>query len=210
MDKGIEKIIANYFDEKISDSETKKLIAWIEKGNIDVFNEYVILNFSIEQLKVSNSNKMDLSWESIASKINDKKSIQVIPLYKRNIFKYAAAILIFVSVGYFFLTKNSTTEDNTPIIVNNNIEIGTDKATLTLNDGSTVTLEKGKNYIANNITSNGEEIIYKTPTSSKQEIAYNYLTIPRGGQYHVKLSDGTEVWLNSESQLKYPTSFIDG
>ncbi|WP_066219612.1 FecR family protein [Formosa haliotis] len=36
------------------------------------------------------------------------------------------------------------------------------------------------------------------------------MTIPRGGQYHLVLSDNTEVWLNSESQLKYPVNFIEG
>lgn len=44
----------------------------------------------------------------------------------------------------------------------------------------------------------------------QKKIVYNYLTIPRGGQFQLKLSDGTEVWLNSETQLKYPVTFIEG
>ncbi|MDO5979679.1 FecR family protein [Flavivirga spongiicola] len=166
--------------------------------------------------------------EEIYSKIQleiakrDKANTKVIPFYKRSLLKYAAAILIFVSVGYFFLNKNQTVNLNTPIIVNNNIEVGTDKAILTLDDGTDVALEKGQDYIADNLTSNGEEIVYQ-PTgqagnnvannqqpTTKNQIAYNYLTIPRGGQYLVKLSDGTQVWLNSESQIKYPISFPEG
>ncbi|MGY8908554.1 MAG: FecR family protein, partial [Flavobacteriales bacterium] len=81
---------------------------------------------------------------------------------------------------------------------------------LTLEDGTNITLTKGKQYVSNNIESNGEELVYKEQGNPKQEIEYNYLTIPRGGQYHIKLSDGTEVWLNSESKLKYPVSFIKG
>ncbi|QVY65003.1 FecR family protein [Polaribacter sp. Q13] len=123
--------------------------------------------------------------------------------------KYAATVLIFISAGYFFLIKDNSAFTDKPIIVNNNIKIGTDKATLTLGDGTDVVLEKGKRYKSKNTESNGEEIFYKT-APNESEIAYHYLTIPRGGQYHVKLSDGTDVWLNSESKLKYPTNFTRG
>ena len=48
----------------------------------------------------------------------------------------------------------------------------------------------------------------KSKTSEK--LKYNYLTIPRGGKFFVELSDGTKVWLNSETQLKFPVQFIAG
>jgi len=69
-------------------------------------------------------------------------------------------------------------------------------------------LVKGKTSVIKNATSTGEEIIYQ-PTANSQ-ISYNYLTIPRGGEYKITLPDGTKVWLNSESQLKYPVSFTEG
>nr|WP_281501004.1 FecR family protein [Cellulophaga sp. F20128] len=72
-------------------------------------------------------------------------------------------------------------------------------------------MEKGSAYNGHNVTSNGEEIVYnKKKSNSKDEIAYNTLTVPRGGQFYLVLSDGTKVWLNSESKLIYPVNFVDG
>jgi transmembrane sensor len=73
-----------------------------------------------------------------------------------------------------------------------------------------MTLEKGKSIQTPNAISNGEEITYDSDNIDAEEVVYNYLTIPRGGQFQVVLEDGTEVWLNSESKLKYPVRFKEG
>ncbi|MEP1488016.1 MAG: FecR domain-containing protein [Algibacter sp.] len=121
----------------------------------------------------------------------------------------AASIVLFFGIT-IFLTKNNDLQTMDPIIVDNNIEIGTDKAMLTLENGSDVILEKGIPFQMANANSDGEQIIYKAGEVFSGKAAYHYLTIPRGGQYQVELSDGTLVWLNSESQLKYPVAFNDG
>lgn len=168
-------------------SKHKKYFEWVKK------------NYKEDNLDID----IEQAWKSLEVKIN-------IPKKKIQFWKYAvaASIAILISITFFFSKNPSSISE--PTIVNNSIDIGTDKATLTLEDGTYINLEKGQKHVADNFSSNGEEIIYKASSTSNPEIVYNYLTIPRGGQYFIKLSDGTQVWLNSESKLKYPTSFVDG
>lgn len=142
-----------------------------------------------------------------------KEEVKVIPLrpfYSRTSVRVAiaASVAMLISITLLFNTKDNS-KTNIPAAVNKNIVIGSDKATLTLEDGSVIALEKGKDYQTGNVSSNGEKLVYNAGNKSKA-IANNFLTIPRGGQFFVQLADSTKVWLNSESQLKYPVAFVDG
>lgn len=196
------KLIIKKLNNTLTEKESIIFSEWYNGSNLH--RDY------FKKVKLSYDNQLppldiEKSWQKLEKQI--KSSSQK----NNNYLKYAiaASIILFVSLSFFFKNEDPN-HSSAPVIVNNNIKIGTDKATLTLENGTNVTLEKGQNYTTNNITSNGEEIIYQSPSATKKEIAFNYLTIPRGGQYYVKLEDGTQVWLNSESKLKYPVNFIDG
>lgn len=125
---------------------------------------------------------------------------------------YAAASLALLLLTYLIwynLPKRSE-----EILVNQPILIapGGNKATLTLSNGQIISLDvlpigvlsmEGKSKIMK--TGEGK-ISYQTPNLS-EELLLNTIQTPRGGQYQLVLSDGTQVWLNAASSLTYPNTF---
>lgn len=135
----------------------------------------------------------------------------------------AAAVLLLIGSGLFFYTsyygsrhleESAATRD-----LANTIKAGQNKATLTLANGKVINLDSTTNGeiaeqtgITITKTEKGQ-LVYNVTESAKNEktasakIAYNTITTPRGGQYQVNLPDGSKIWLNASSSLKYPTLF---
>lgn len=140
-----------------------------------------------------------------------------IPLKKKSYFiKYAAAAIFVgvLSTAYFFKEAIfSNPVQTVPVVARQDVkanEPGTHKAILTLANGSQVVLVNGSSLNTQNAKSNGQSIVYGAQEKNTDVVNYNYLTIPRGGKFFIKLSDGTQVWLNSETKLKFPVAFIEG
>lgn len=128
----------------------------------------------------------------------------------------AAAVLLSISVTFYYYRQHSIGQNNNTI-AQNDIAPGGNKAILTLADGSKLVLDDSKN---GKLATQGKTVVKKTGSGmlaylssalgqspAASEITYNTITTPRGGQYNVVLPDGTQVWLNAASSLKFPTAF---
>lgn len=175
-------------------------------------DELAIVDLSIED--IANAKKEVWAKLPIHNKI--KRVPLLLPLYS-NIIRItsAAAILTVISLtGYFILNKKQQLPI-TQIIVANQINPGTTKATLTLSDGSSISLNDTKNGIIANEsgikitkTENGKIVYTNKQAEFSKKTEWNLLKTPAGGYYSITLADGTVAWLNASSSLKYPAEFI--
>lgn len=128
--------------------------------------------------------------------------------------RYAAAAVLFVGAGllYYNIKKDVSAQQATvtaPVqaMDENDVLPGTNKAVLTLSNGRKVELnDKGQQVITDGdlaIRINDGSLAY----SKTDIVLYNTMTTPKGGQYKLKLPDGTNVWLNASSSITYPTAF---
>ncbi|WP_316818064.1 FecR family protein [Pedobacter nyackensis] len=137
------------------------------------------------------------------------------PLYKQ--IGIAAAIVLMAGAAiYFFNAGTSSTSDLAHYT--GTIKPGGSKAYLTTSDGKRISLTDATDgQIANEagvsiVKHKNGELVYKltgtvTKNTKKENIHINTLETPRGGQYQIELPDGTKVWLNAESTLKFPSTF---
>lgn len=124
----------------------------------------------------------------------------------------AASILLVFSASYFLLKPVSVVK-NQLIAANIDVKPGGQKAMLTLSDGSKIALdglsdglitqEGGTKIIK---LANGQ-IKYAANQTDSKAIYYNTMSTPPGGQYQLELPDGTKVWLNAASSIRYPNVF---
>ncbi len=128
----------------------------------------------------------------------------------------AAAMLVLLTgtVYYLHTKKQAALLAKKEQSLKNDVEPGSNKAVLTLSNGTTIVLDDASNGViaeqgnAKVLKPGDGQLLYAQEGDRENgPLAYNTLATPRSGQYQLVLPDGTKVWLNSESSIHYPIAF---
>lgn len=122
----------------------------------------------------------------------------------------AAAVLLLVATG-IWLWRTEVRQEKQKLTAKNEVAPGGNKATLTLADGSIIVLDSAQNGLlaqqgATDVNKQNGLLVYKS-ADDNAPVQYNTMSTPRGGEFSLVLPDGSKVWLNAASSLKYPTAF---
>jgi len=175
----------------------------------------IVLQMRVVQ-EAMDENRAATVWDRISSRIAklpaDRMRGRVVVMRR---WWAAAAVLVFIVCGLWFIVgRNRSGKPSVAVApkAKQDIAPGGDKAILTLADGTKVVLDTADNGA---ITKQGNvtviklngQLAYNKQGSAATEVLYNTITTPRGGQYQLVLADGSKVWLNAASSIRFPAAF---
>jgi len=153
----------------------------------------------------------DEAWSTLSGNRRKSSPGRVLPM---RLLRYAAVfagVLMLGGGAVFLLRKNDTPQ---PVVAGKYITPPANhkRAMLVLDDGRRVELDKNPDSLirqgqAQVVNVDTSLLKYTATKGTVQPAGFNTLIVPRGGEYKIQLSDGTEVWLNAETQLRYPAHF---
>jgi len=207
-------LISGYLSNKLSKEEEAHLMQILEKDEHKrkILEYYKQTAPAQERLDYMSSLNVDAAWDKVRQRYDGKLG------KNRNysFLKYVAILVLIVSSVALWLVFG--TKDNkviTSLAVDKHVQDvlpGGNVAVLVLSDGKRVSLDSGAVALqekdGTQVSGNQGGLAYSNDVASEQqEVLYNTLIVPRGGAYNIQLPDGTNVWLNAMSELRFPVKF---
>ena len=205
----IAEILAALFTGSQTEKDQREFDEWVkERENNKVFADKLLdPNRYEENRRALRKFQAKEVWNKIDARLGEPT--KKIPLWK-NVVRYAAVVLVLLSVGVYFWLDRSGVKEITPVMYQ--ISAGTTGARLILGDGSTVDIIKDRTIEleeadGTTIVTDSAGIDYSAITAKDTAEIRNIVQTLTGMEYTLTLSDGTKVFLNAETKLKFPTIF---
>ncbi len=212
----IAELISRHLSGEITPDEASELKAWRgETSDHEALFQRVCSTQNLAHY-YQESAKFDreAGWKSVDKKIRTARRKQILLQWSR----YAALFLLPVALGVLLYAIRPRPEQSVAEQIQNQpteILPGERKAVLTLGDGQTVELRENnekmmKEKDGTSINIDSEALNYQTTTTDTKSVEeiFNKVEIPHGGEYTLKLSDGTLIYLNSMTSLRFPVRFV--
>ena len=205
------RIIAASLRGNANDEEQRTLREWL---SVSTRNKKIYDGFKDgKRLEQKIVESRQINWEKDYQQFITKRQRTRKNRRMKTIIRYAAILTLpIVAASIFLLQKN----DRQAIVsISEVIKPGEHKAVLITGGGDRITLSDStlspiqeQNGMIVNVMNN--KVFYTLPEDSlctQESPIFNTLQIPRGGEYFLTLADGTEVWLNAETEIRYPVQF---
>lgn len=214
-DYKISRLIAKKLMGVILPEDEEKLNAWLEEDarNKDLYRRILeVENFSARDMYAKRLD-VENTWDALKEQLAGQRK-------RRSLFSswqigVAASVILLVGIGLYggFNKKPKVKQ----VEVAAHVEMGGAKAILVTSRGDEIVLQDssvqlitlGGGMVAKN---DGSQVSYKENEGAGKDdvLEYNTIRVPRGGEYKLFLSDNTEVFLNSDSEIRFPVKFGKG
>ncbi len=204
-------LIYRKIEGKLSAVEEERFEAWLKEGwEHREYYERMWRMYQQENVQEVETGEIQEAWVVFEKRVQGQRRIE---RRQRWVWVMSAVASVAIVICCWFVYYRANTEQKLNVAVQK-IVPGQYNAVLEMADGATYQLGEQQYFLqertGNQIKVDSTVLSY-LPVNNKsglsQDIVYNKLSVPKGGEYRIELEDGTKVWINSASRLRYPVVF---